>query len=151
MTLSDESSVDADYLPPVAAGELLWRPSAERIGNSGLDAFRQWVNGRYNEAFDDYWSLHQWSVDDVARFWEAIWDYYEIAPGQPCGQVLASKTMPGARWFAGAKLNFAEYLLRQGVIVRPVANYGLANHLRVTVGLPRENERFLAALQQVLD
>jgi len=51
----------------------------------------------------------------------------------------------------GAAAVVYEKLLRQGVIVRPVANYGLPEHLRVTVGLPDENERFIAALKVALD
>lgn len=108
------SEVDEDYLPGVAGGELLWQPSHERIANSGLNTFRQWVNEHYNEEFKDYWSLHQWSVDDIARFWQAIWNYYEVAPGEQYHQVLSGTEMPGAKWFEGARLNYAEYLLRQG-------------------------------------
>jgi histidinol-phosphate aminotransferase len=50
----------------------------------------------------------------------------------------------------GPAAEYYERLLKQGVIVRPIANYGMPNHLRVTVGLPEENARFLEALEQVL-
>jgi acetoacetyl-CoA synthetase len=109
-----DNSIDQDYLPPVAAGDLLWRPTGERVANAGSTAFRHWVNERYGESLADYWALHRWSVEDIARFWEAVWIYYDVAPGQRYEQVLSSTGMPGAQWFTGTRLNYAEYLLRQG-------------------------------------
>lgn len=95
-------------------GDLLWQPSAERIDKSGITAFRNWVNHQYQLDFSDYGSLWQWSVDDPEKFWQSIWQYYDIAPGQTYRRVLACTEMPQATWFEGAELNFAQYLLRQG-------------------------------------
>jgi acetoacetyl-CoA synthetase len=95
-------------------GALLWRPSPERIENSGIAAYRGWVNRQYHQDFDGYDALWRWSVADPEAFWESIWRYYDIAPGQTYARVLDSNRMPEARWFEGAELNFAQYLLRQG-------------------------------------
>lgn len=78
-----------------------------------MTAFRAWVNHQYEQDFSDYDALWRWSVTDPGKFWEAIWRYYEIAPGQTYRAVLECSEMPHAKWFEGAELNFAEYLLRQ--------------------------------------
>lgn len=95
-------------------GELLWQPDAGRIERSGLAAYRQWVNREYGKSLADYDALLRWSVDELALFWESIWRYYDLAPGQSYAKVLRSDGMPGATWFEGARVNFAQYLLRQG-------------------------------------
>lgn len=101
-------------------GELLWQPSPERIAQSGLSAFRDWVNTRHQLNLNNYDSLWRWSVDNLEDFWEAIWLFYEVAPQAKYRSVLSSRTLPcqhnknTPRWFEGASLNFAEYLLRQG-------------------------------------
>ncbi len=95
-------------------GELLWRPDAARVANSGLEAYRNWLNREYGLSLENYDALWRWSVAELETFWESIWRYYDVAPGQSCKQVLLSDGMPGATWFEGARVNFAEYLLRQG-------------------------------------
>jgi acetoacetyl-CoA synthetase len=94
--------------------ERLWQPSPQRIQNSGIAAFRGWVNSQYQQSFENYDALWQWSVAEPEAFWESVWRFYDIAPGQTYQQVLDNTPMPKARWFEGAQLNFAEYLLRQG-------------------------------------
>jgi len=100
----------------VEAGTLLWEPSQARIDNSGISRFIKWVNQHYGLALSDYQSLWRWSVEDVARFWEAVWRCYDIQSSADFKQVLSDSNMPGAQWFSGAKLNMAEYLLKQGEI-----------------------------------
>ena len=66
----------------------------------------------------DYAALWQWSVDNPARFWRAVWDFFGIqaavGPGDGDGSVLADVVMPGARWFPGVTLNYVEQVLRYG-------------------------------------
>ncbi len=83
----------------------LWRPSAERIERAAITAF-----AREHDLPGDYASLWRWSVEDIERFWRAIWTHYEV--GEDPGPALASHEMPGARWFPDARLNFAERLFR---------------------------------------
>ena len=91
----------------------LWSPSRERIEASNMYQFMQWVNARLSQQFSRYDELYQWSVEHIADFWEAWWSYAGIKASAPYVQVIddAAK-MPGARWFEGARLNFAENLLR---------------------------------------
>ena len=63
----------------------------------------------------DYEALRRWSVDHVADFWQALWDYFELASPTPHAQVLADARMPGARWFDGAQLNYVDQVLRHAV------------------------------------
>lgn len=94
--------------------EILWQPSAERIGKTRMDAFRRFSNQRHNLALADYPALHQWSIDQREDFWQAIVDFFEINFHQPPSTVLREgPQMPSAEWFPDATLNFAEHLLRR--------------------------------------
>lgn len=89
----------------------LWRPGPERIAEADLTRYTQWLARTRGLQFDDYESLWAWSVRDIEAFWGSLWEYFEIKAHQPYESVLAARTMPGARWFEGARLNYAEHLL----------------------------------------
>ncbi|MFZ2041356.1 MAG: acetoacetate--CoA ligase [Desulfobacterales bacterium] len=92
---------------------LLWQPSQDRILKTNMYRFIQFINERHGKNFSDYPALYQWSVDNIADFWAAIWDFADIRASQPYSEVIDDATkMPGAKWFGGARLNFAENLLR---------------------------------------
>jgi len=92
---------------------LLWQPSQDRILKTNMYRFIQFINERHGKNFSDYPELYQWSVDNIADFWAAIWDFADIRASQPYTEVIDDATkMPGAKWFGGARLNFAENLLR---------------------------------------
>ena len=94
-------------------GKLLWSPSKSRVERSNMHRFLQYVNRRFRKDFRTYEELYRWSVDDVATFWGAMWDFGEVIASSPCERVVDDPgKMPGARWFEGARLNFAENLLR---------------------------------------
>ena len=89
----------------------IWRPSAERIANSNLQRFLNAHARRLPTR--DYAGLYRWSITQPAAFWAACWDFCGIRATQPYATVLAAaEKMPGARWFDGARLNFAANLLR---------------------------------------
>ncbi len=93
--------------------EPLWKPSEDRIKNSNMDRLIQFVNRRYGKRFKSYDELYQWSVDCIPDFWAAMWDFAEVKASKKYDRVVDDlKKFPGARWFVGAKLNFAENLLR---------------------------------------
>jgi acetoacetyl-CoA synthetase len=93
--------------------EILWQPSDEMIRSSNMARFIRFVNNRHGTAFDTYDDLYQWSVTKIAHFWAALWDFIEVEASAPYDEVIADATkMPGAKWFSGARLNFAENLLR---------------------------------------
>lgn len=91
--------------------EVLWRPGAERIASAGITRFRQWLARTRGLEFADYEALWQWSVDDLEAFWQALHDWGGVRARTPARRVLAEATMPGARWFEGETLNYAEHLL----------------------------------------
>jgi len=93
-----------------ATGEQLWEPSAELVERSRLTEFMRWLGRERGLSFGGYAELWQWSVDDLAGFWSAIWEFFDVrADGDP-SPVLASRDMPGARWFPNTRLNYAEHV-----------------------------------------
>ena len=91
----------------------LWQASSEAIENSNLSAYQRFIKGEYGVAFENYQQLHQWSVDNSEDFWESIWQFTGVIASRRYSEVLEDKkSFPGARWFPGAELNFAENLLR---------------------------------------
>ena len=94
-------------------GKLLWKPSEERIINSNMYRFISFVNRRHQQNFTDYDGLYAWSISRLADFWAAVWDFVGIKESKRYDEVLDDdRKMPGAKWFSGARLNFAENLLR---------------------------------------
>lgn len=91
----------------------LWTPSTERIKQANMTRFIEYVNGRFGKAFSRFDELYDWSVEAIPDFWAAVWDFVGIIHSQGYGQVVDDVArMPGAKWFIGAELNFAENLLR---------------------------------------
>jgi acetoacetyl-CoA synthetase len=92
--------------------DILWQPDAKRIARSRMDGFRRFINQRHHLKLDDYPALHQWSIDQREAFWQAIVDFFGISfHTQPDAVLREGLKMPGAEWFPGATLNFAEHLL----------------------------------------
>jgi acetoacetyl-CoA synthetase len=92
----------------------LWQPAAARIEASNLTAYLRFLEAESGLRCADYDALQRWSVAEPAAFWESIWRFTGIIHSQPWGQVLEHpERFPGARWFPGARLNFAENLLRR--------------------------------------
>lgn len=94
-------------------GKLLWEPSEEQIKNANMTKFINYVNDRYEQNFYSYFELYDWSINKIPDFWAAMWDFGKIKASQPYEMVVDDlDKFPGAKWFVGAKLNFAENLLR---------------------------------------
>jgi acetoacetyl-CoA synthetase len=91
--------------------DVLWAPSAQRRAASRMAQFQQWIDNTKGVATTDYHSLWRWSVTDVAGFWSAIWEFFDVKASVQPTSALGDPTMPGARWFEGARLNWAENLL----------------------------------------
>ena len=93
--------------------ELLWKPSEEQIKKTNMYRFMNFINERFGKNFKEYAPLHQWSIDNISDFWMAFWEFTEVIHSKSYDQVVDDVTkMPGAKWFSGARLNFAENLLR---------------------------------------
>jgi acetoacetyl-CoA synthetase len=106
-------------------GTPLWQPSPERRERANITHYMRWLQKSRglsfdaDDPYDAYNALWQWSVTDLEGFWTSIWEYFGVQAHQPYTQVLAERRMPGARWFTGATLNYAEHSLRNGSADRP--------------------------------
>jgi acetoacetyl-CoA synthetase len=77
-----------------------------------VERYQRWLGQRHGLHFDHYDALWHWSVSDLNAFWRSIWDYFELQSPTPCEGVLVEDRMPGAVWFRGAQLNFAQQAMR---------------------------------------
>jgi acetoacetyl-CoA synthetase len=102
---------DVEARGPVREGDLLWTPSPGRVERANITAFTRWLETERGRRFADYHELWRWSVTDLDGFWQAVWDYCGIQASTPPTAVLGSRTMPGAEWFPGARLNYAQHVL----------------------------------------
>lgn len=94
-------------------GDLLWLPSKEMAAEANITSFIAWLNGR-GHSFRTYEDVRCWSADDIAGFWEAIWNYFGVTSSTPYDCVLQQAKMPGAEWFPGARVNYIQTLLSKG-------------------------------------
>ena len=92
--------------------KVLWRPSAVRRENANITHFMTWVRNKYGIEVSEYNQLYQWSIENPADFWELFWQFANIKASKK-GNVtlLHADKMPGAQWFPGTRLNYAENLL----------------------------------------
>ncbi len=99
--------------------DLLWSPSPHTAEQSNVADFMRWLGADRNLHFSDYAELWQWSSTDLEGFWSAVWEYYGLGSVSGYEKVLSDATMPGAVWFPGARLNFAERCFAQATDTRP--------------------------------
>jgi acetoacetyl-CoA synthetase len=92
------------------SGKILWQPSPEVVQQSRLHAYKQWLKEQRGIETTDYESLWQWSVDHVEDFWESVAMYFKVHFHSPYTSILPDASMPGASWFPGATLNYAEQI-----------------------------------------
>tara|TARA_A100001015_G_scaffold294411_1_gene372148 strand:- start:542 stop:1993 length:1452 start_codon:yes stop_codon:yes gene_type:complete len=91
--------------------KILWRPDPQK--KTKMEELTSIINHNHGQKVNSYEQLHDWSVNHIPDFWEEVWNYCDIVHSEPYTEVVDNiKTMPGAKWFSGAKLNFAENLLR---------------------------------------
>ena len=93
-------------------GDLLWTPSSQWVERTNLVAYVRWLERTRNLKFTSYEQLWRWSIDDLDGFWASIWEFCGVRASAPYERVLGRRTMPGAEWFPGARLNYAEHALR---------------------------------------
>jgi acetoacetyl-CoA synthetase len=94
--------------------EPLWKPSAERVAAAEITRFTEFVRHSWNVEAPDYQALHRWSVEHPEQFWDAVWGFAEVVADTRGDDVLLDAgSMPGARWFPEAWLNYAENLLQR--------------------------------------
>ena len=90
----------------------LWEPSAADRERAEMTRFMRWAAERSGREFADYDELWRWSVEELEDFWASIWEFCGVRASKTYEQVLLDRHMPGAVWFEGAELNYAENMLR---------------------------------------
>ena len=92
---------------------VLWRPGVDELHNANISAFRDQINSTFQLRLSTYPELYEWSVRNIPEFWEQVWHFTDIIHSQSYNSIVDDPSrMPGATWFKGARLNFAENLLR---------------------------------------
>ncbi|HEU0102184.1 MAG TPA: acetoacetate--CoA ligase [Mycobacteriales bacterium] len=89
--------------------EVLTAPGPDARATTTLGHYLDWLQAERGLAYDDHATLWQWSVDDLEGFWGSVWDFFGVRSHRPYDRVLAGRDMPGASWFPGATLNYAEH------------------------------------------
>ncbi|HYG18977.1 MAG TPA: acetoacetate--CoA ligase [Ohtaekwangia sp.] len=92
--------------------KLCWTPTETLKRDSNLTAYLQWLRDHKNRDFKDYQSLWEWSVGEIEAFWESLWQYFDVLHDGTYRKVLTHDVMPGAKWFEGTRLNYAEHIFR---------------------------------------
>ena len=101
-------STDHRYLD--AMPKLLWEPSAERLERATLTRYQEWLERERGLRFDSYERLWEWSVTDLDAFWSSIVEFFGVEFSEGGSVVLGRREMPGAEWFPGARVSFAEHI-----------------------------------------
>ncbi len=97
----------------VTEGEKLWTPDPDSVAKSHVARFMRRLADERDLSFATYDELWHWSVTDLVGFWSAVWQFFEVESEQPYERVLGSRSMPGAVWFPGSRVNYAEHVLRR--------------------------------------
>ena len=92
----------------VSQGEIIWEPSAERTDKTVLSQYVKWLEVKKGVKFLEYKELWEWSVHELEEFWASVAEFCDVKFNTPYTRVLENMTMPGAKWFQGASLNYAE-------------------------------------------
>ena len=108
--------------------DLLWTPPPSRIEDAGITRYLRWLEAERGMRFQDYESLWRWSVRDIEAFWASIWDFCGVVAHRPYQRVLDRRVMPGARWFEGATVNYAEQSLWRALRPEWAARTALVFH-----------------------
>jgi acetoacetyl-CoA synthetase len=98
-------------ISPTGPQAPLWKPTADDCERAEMTRYMRWAGERRGAPFADYAQLWRWSVDQTEDFWASIWEFGGVRASRPYERVLDSQRMPGARWFEGAELNYAENML----------------------------------------
>ena len=91
-------------------GDLLWEPSEERLDRATLTRYLGWLRSEKGLEFDDYAALWRWSTEEIEAFWASVWEFCDVLGDYD--EVLPRGGMPGAQWFSGAELSYAEHIFR---------------------------------------
>jgi acetoacetyl-CoA synthetase len=130
MGVDSPSAERADRSAAIQEGDVLWTPSPEALRAAALTRYSEWLAKTRGVVARDYGALWRWSVGEPEAFWESLWQYFDVRHDGAYQKVLNGRSMPGARWFEGTRVNYAEHLLRHEEKAQPgqVAIYYRAEH-----------------------
>ncbi|HET9852172.1 MAG TPA: acetoacetate--CoA ligase [Candidatus Limnocylindrales bacterium] len=92
--------------------EVLWAPPPDARSASRMGRYLDWLAGHGGPQLETYDEAWRWSVEQPGAFWRSIWEHFDVGDGNPRSGDLVDPSMPGARWFPDATLNYAEHVLR---------------------------------------
>ncbi len=104
---------------PINEGLPLWEASEELKQQANVTHYMQWLTDTRQLHFATREDLWQWSVTHIEDFWASLWEYFHVKSSKPYATVLVERKMPGAQWFSGAELNYAEHVFRNRTPDRP--------------------------------
>jgi acetoacetyl-CoA synthetase len=93
-----------------APPEKLWEPPVELVARARMTEYMRWLAAERGLRFDGYPELWRWSVEDLEGFWSSIWEFFDVQADGERERALGSREMPGAEWFAGTRINYAEHV-----------------------------------------
>jgi len=125
------------------ANPIVYQPSKEAMAATRTRDYMRWLADNGYPRFDDYDGLYRWSVDALEDFWTSVWDYTGVIAESRGDRVLDSRAMPGANWFVGARLNFAENLLREAI-------HGDADKIAI-IGLSESRDDIRLSYRELLE
>ncbi len=117
---------------------ILWSPPPDVRATSRVGHYLGWLERERGLSFNSYEELWRWSTTDLAAFWQSVWDHLGVSSSTPVETAVADERMPGARWFPGASLNWAEHALR-------LANRDPADTVVIARSQTRERQTLTAA------
>jgi len=112
-----------DEAAVTGAPELLWEPAPERTELANLRRFMRWLREHRGLDLSSYDEVWKWSVEHLEDFWESVWHFYDVRSSTHYREVLTSHRMPGARWFVGSRVNYAEHVFRTAARGQPALMY----------------------------
>jgi len=92
--------------------KILWKPSIDYVKQSNLTHYISWLEQEKGLSFSDYNHLWEWSTENIAEFWETVWQYFDVAHGASYTEICSNDPMPRTKWFTGATVNYSENIFR---------------------------------------
>ena len=127
----------------------LWEAAEDVKQAANITRYMQWLKREKSLNFQTRDDLWQWSVDHLEDFWASLWEYFHIQASSPYSAVLLERKMPGAKWFSGATLNYAEHVFRNATSSRPALLFRSERHAMVEVSWS-ELQQKVASIAQSL-
>ncbi len=136
----------------IKEGDLLWTPSPETIQNANITRYIRWLGENDVVEVDGYPQLWRWSIENISDFWLSVWRYFDLAGSYEPGKILTDANMPGAKWFSGARINYAENIFRMTTDARSALIYKEEDKPLQTISwaeLYRQTSQLVAYFRQI--